>query len=66
MSGLGNASLGTASKDTLASQKDVIGTREEDKTPSQRPLAATPYGEGPIAATAANGWQVSRVADTGA
>ena len=64
MSGLGNASLGTASKDTLASQKDVIGTREEDKTSSQRPLAATPYGEGPIAAAAANGWQVSRVADT--
>ncbi|MCT2995278.1 DNA-directed DNA polymerase [Propionibacterium freudenreichii] len=27
-------------------------------------MAALPYGEGPIAAAAANGWQVSRVADT--
>lgn len=54
----------TGVKDTIASRKDVIGTRKEGKTPSQRSLAATPYGEGPIAAAAASGWRVSRVADT--
>ena len=67
MSGLDTTSQAVgeiAVEDLVASRKDVIGTREEGKTPGQRPLAAPPYGEGPIAAAAANGWQVSQVADT--
>lgn len=48
----------------VACGRDVIVTREEGETPGQRPLAAPPYGESPIAAAAASGWQVSRVADT--
>ena len=67
MSGLDTTSQAVgeiAAEDLVASRKDVIGTHEEGKTPGQRPLAAPPYGEGPIAAAAANGWQVSQVADT--
>lgn len=67
MSGLDTTSQAVgeiAVEDLVASRKDVIGTREEGKIPGQRPLAAPPYGEGPIAAAAANGWQVSQVADT--
>ena len=67
MSGLDTTSQGVgeiAAEDLVASRKDVIGTHDEGKTPDQRPLAAPPYGEGPIAAAAANGWQVSQVADT--
>lgn len=67
MSGLDTTSQAVgeiAAEDLIASRKDVIGTHEEGKTPGQRPLAAPPYGEGPVAAAAANGWQVSQVADT--
>lgn len=67
MSGLDTTSQAVgeiAAEDLVASRKDVIGTHEEGKTPGQRPLAAPPNGEGPIAAAAANGWQVSQVADT--
>lgn len=67
MSGLDTTSQAVgeiAVEDPVASRKDVIGTREEGETPGQRPLAAPPYGDGPIAAAAANGWQVRQVADT--
>lgn len=67
MSGLDTTSQALAevvAEDPVASRKDVTGTRKEGETPGQRPLAALPYGEGPIAAAAACGWQVSQVADT--
>lgn len=54
----------TGVKDTIACGIDLIVTKKEGKTPSQSALAATRYGEGPIAAAAANGWHVDLSTDT--
>lgn len=67
MSGLDTTSQAVgeiAVEEAVASQKGLTGTREEGKAPGQGPLAAPPYGEGPIAAVAAGGWQVSQATDS--
>ncbi len=50
--------------EAVVSQERLLGTRGGDETPGQKPLAATAYGEDPVAAAAADGWAVSYVSDS--
>lgn len=66
MSGVRIASKGTidgTSQNPIASKKDLIGTREGAVSAGIPAQAALAYGEGPIAAAAADGWHVERVGD---
>ena len=56
--------MSTLQKKPVASGIDLIGTLIGSETPSQEPLAATAYGEDPVAAAAADGWAVDYVEDS--